>query len=140
MEFEINPNCKDLIQKGICKADCCGCVPIYAGYWERLKKYAQTKNYKLFKFTHKGEKFIKPITEDFKCIFVKNDYSCAIHHTKLRPDVCIKFGTDKKEPLLSCPHINKDKQKYILEAEKNIINKLAGKGDKCAKELINRNQ
>lgn len=63
MNFNINPNCKELIEKGICKADCCGCVPMYAQYWQRLKKYVQNSDYELFKFRYKGEDFIKAVTK-----------------------------------------------------------------------------
>lgn len=138
MKLNINPNCKELIEKGICKADCCGCVPIYAGYWQRLKKYTQTNDYKLFKFRYKGENFVKAVTKDFRCVFAKKDYSCAIHHTDLRPDVCKMYGTDEKELLLACPHINEDKKEQIINAGNDILNKLVSKNDKCAKELAYR--
>lgn len=138
MNFNINPNCKELIEKGICKADCCGCVPMYAQYWQRLKKYVQNSDYELFKFRYKGEDFIKAVTKDFKCVFVKDDFSCAIHHTKLRPEVCCLYGTDEKEPLLACPHINQENISFIVQSTDKIMNKLVAKNDKAAVELDNR--
>jgi len=138
MQFNTNPNCTELIRQGKCKADCCGCVPLSEGYWKRLKKYAQTQDYKIFKFKHNGEKFIKAITKDFKCVFVKADFTCAIHHSHLRSDVCKKYGHDETEPLLACPHINEDKKDFIAEYADKAIKNLAKKADPVALEYLNR--
>lgn len=138
MKFNTNPNCQELIKSGKCKADCCGCVPLNEGYWKILKKYAQTNEYIIFRFKHNGEKFIKAITKDFMCVFVKPDFSCAIHHSHLRCEVCKIYGTDKNEPLLACPHINEDKQDFISQYSDNKIKELMRMSDPAAIEFLNR--
>lgn len=138
MKFNTCPNCTELIKQGKCQADCCGCVPINEGYWKRLKKYVQTQDYQLFKFKHNGERFIKAVTKDFKCVFVKADFSCAIHNSHLRSEVCKKFGLDENEPLLACPHINEDKKEYISNYADNTMKKLARMADPAALEYLNR--
>lgn len=76
MKFNTNPNCVELIKQGKCKADCCGVVPIMENYWKILKKFAVRKDYKIFKFKYCGDKFVKALTNDFKCVFLKDDFSC----------------------------------------------------------------
>lgn len=136
MKFNTCPNCQELIKQGKCKADCCGCVPIYANYWKLLKKYIQTNDYTLFKFTRCGQKYVNAITKDFKCVFIKDDFSCAIHHSHLRSDICQKYGLDENEPLLACPHINEDKIDLISNYTDKTMNKLRGLAGPCAVEHL----
>lgn len=138
MKFNINPNCVELIKQGKCKADCCGVVPIYEPYWKRLKKYALTKDYEIFKFKYQGETFVKALTKEFKCVFLSPDYKCAIHNSPLRSEVCKKYGLDDNEPLLACPHINEDKKDFISDYADNKIKELAKMADPAALELLSR--
>lgn len=138
MFFNTNPNCAEIIKQGKCKADCCGCVPMYERYWERLKKYAQTSDYKLLKFKRNGTKFINAVTKNFKCVFLKTDYSCAIYHSHLRSDICKKYGTNETESLLACPHINEDKAGFIFQYTDKTLKQLAKIPDPAAIELLNK--
>lgn len=113
-------------------------MPIYESYWKKLKKYAQTEDYKLFKFKHNGDKFVKAITKDYKCVFIKEDFSCAIHNSHLRSWVCKKFGLDESEPLLACPHINEDKKDFLANYTDKKIKELARMADPAAIEYLER--
>ena len=136
--FNINPNCLELIKSGKCKADCCGVVPILEQYWKRLKKYAQTNDYTIFKFKYKGDTFIKALTKNFKCVFLNSDNLCSIHDHHLRSEVCKIFGFNEKEPLLACPHINENKKDYISNYADDFIKKLANTGEPASIEYLNR--
>ena len=138
MKFNTHPNCVELIKQGKCKADCCGVVPIMENYWKILKKFAVRKDYKIFKFKYCGDKFVKALTSDFKCVFLKDDFSCAIHNSNLRSDVCKKYGLDENEPLLACPHINEDKKDFISDYADNKLKQLAKMADPAAVEYLSR--
>ena len=139
MKFNTNPNCVELIKSGKCNADCCGVVPILENYWKVLKKYAQTNDYKIFKFKYNRDTYIKAITKNFKCVFLNSENLCVIHNHHLRSWVCKIFGTDEKQPLLACPHINEDKKDYISNCADTVIQKLANMGEPASVELLNRN-
>lgn len=138
MKFNTNPNCVELIKQGKCKADCCGVVPIYESYWKLLKKYAQTNDYKIFKFKCCGQTFIKALTKDFKCVFLRQDFSCAIYHSHLRSEICKIYGHNDHEPLLACPHINEDKKDFISDYADKKLKQLAKMADPAAVELLGR--
>ncbi len=138
MVFNTNPDCLKLIKEGKCKADCCGCIPLNERYWRILKKHVQTDDYKIFKFKSFGENMVKAVTKDFKCVFVKPDYTCAIHNSHLRSEVCKKFGQDATEPLLACPNINEDKKDFLAEYSDKKIKALALKADPAALEYLKR--
>lgn len=138
MNFNTNPNCIELIKQGKCKADCCGVVPILEQYWRILKKYAQTNDYKIFKFKHNGNTYIKALTKDFKCVFLNSECLCSIHNSHLRSEICKIYGYDNKEPLLACPHINEDKKDYIAQYADEKLIQLAKMADPAAVELLKR--
>ena len=68
--------CKELIEKGICHADCCGLV------WDK-------------------EENIIPVDENGKCTNLDENLQCKIYDK--RPSVCRKYGTIEE---LQCPYID----------------------------------
>lgn len=132
--FNINPKCEDLICKGICKADCCGCVPLLKKDWEDLKnKRNLLKTFELFEFEAKGMMFVLPATQDCKCVFLDFENKCMIYNEKGRPNLCDMYGKSTVEPLLACPHINQGKKGIINNYANNTLMKLQkirNKGEK----------
>lgn len=127
--YNTNPNCQDLIKSGTCKADCCGPVPLLANYWRILKQYAQTKEYEITKVKDRFGDVVVAITKSGNCVFLKQDYSCAIYKSHLRPEICSMFGNNSNEPLLACKHINPDKVSLIDNAANDLLDdykKIAG--------------
>ena len=90
----------------ICKANCCGVVPIPRSLWQRKQHAIQRPIKDIFKgeaknkATGKRENIVIPITEDHHCPFLKKDLSCAIYED--RPPLCKKYGDDS-HPLMTCP-------------------------------------
>jgi Fe-S-cluster containining protein len=70
-------DCRELIEKGICKADCCG--PI---------------------IDDNGD-FVPCNEETMKCIHLDSELKCDIYES--RPSVCKEYGTI---PELQCPYID----------------------------------
>ena len=123
--FNVNPNCKELIEKGLCKADCCGLVPFPEKSWEELKDKAnKLKEYELVKFQAKGETFVIPTTKDYKCVFLSFNHTCNIYNEPQRPNICMLYGKVNNEPLLACPHINKDKEGVINNVAEKTMSEL----------------
>ena len=131
--FNVNPNCNELICNGTCKADCCGIVPMLQSSWWVVKdKVNKERKYQLQKFSQKGQTFVIPITEDFKCVFLNSENKCNIYNSPRRPNLCMLFGKVNNEPLLACPHINKDKMDLIVnKADKTMqeLKAMSKKGD-----------
>lgn len=123
--FNVNPNCKELICNGTCKADCCGCVPLSLASWNELKnKVNKLKEYELLTFKQKGIDFVIPLTKDMKCVFLNFDNSCNIYFEPKRPNICMLYGKVNNEPLLACPHINKDKEGIIENVAEKTMKEL----------------
>lgn len=91
-------DCKQIIECGKCKADCCGPVPLLIKVWEKLKNKAQVPIVRLIKIE---DDYIIPETKTLNCPFLSISFRCVIY--KFRPDVCRKFG-DASHPLLVCPY------------------------------------
>ncbi len=96
----------------VCKALCCGIVPIPRVLWQKKQHAIQRPVREVFKgqATSKTdpsivETFILPRTDDNYCPFLKKDLSCAIYED--RPDICKKFG-DESHPMMCCPMQHKD--------------------------------
>ena len=99
----------------VCKAKCCGVVPIPRVLWQKKQHAIQRQPKEIIKgiATNKEdpsitESIIIPITEDYYCSFLKKDLSCAIYED--RPEVCRKYG-DETHPMLCCPMQHKDGEK-----------------------------
>jgi len=95
--------CHDLVESGVCEADCCGPIPmprefvkeredlIAADYTDTLPEH---------------EEFMFPVTDDLRCIFLDGvRLECLVHAE--RPDVCRKFG-DESHAQMCCPYLRSD--------------------------------
>jgi Fe-S-cluster containining protein len=86
-----------------CKAQCCGPTPISRRVWNKHQDKIQTEPYEILEIDQTDD--IVPVTVELKCVFLKEDYTCAIYED--RPDVCKKFGNET-HPLLVCPFQDKN--------------------------------
>ena len=87
-------NCHNLHPR--CKAECCACTtPIPKEIWERNQQHMQRA------FTEKleDEDHVWLVTDDARCVFLKENLDCAIHHDK--PWICKKFG-DESCSMMTC--------------------------------------
>lgn len=116
MQFKINPDCRKLIKEGKCQADCCGIVPFDAHLFRMIRSKAVVKDYEIQEFKTKGQKFVMPVAEDYKCIFLdRQNCSCVIYKHPAKPNLCKMFGTVENEPLMACRHINPELASKIDE-------------------------
>lgn len=121
--FNINPNCRELIKKGVCKADCCGVVPMEYRKFLQVKSKAYIKDFELRKFKTMKIEYCVAIPEDFKCVFLNREtFECEIYNSPRKSEICRKFGTSKTDPLLACVHINEDKKDIIEKVADNVLN------------------
>jgi Fe-S-cluster containining protein len=93
-------NCQVAIKPGICKGDCCGCVPISNSVFELHKKKITRE---IDKHLDWGDGLFIPLTSDGMCCFLQADYSCGIYED--RPSVCKEYGTTEANIHLACPHL-----------------------------------
>lgn len=104
-------NCKT--HHNICKACCCGPVPIqreiFAGNFEKQV----VPVVELFEL---GEKVLL-LTATGKCTFLNDDYSCNIYEH--RPDICRKFG-DETHINMTCAFQDKNGIGRTLKETKKI--------------------
>lgn len=95
--------CREIIDAGNCKGNCCGIIPFSVKFWQKNKELTQTLILAEIKSL---ENYIIPVTEDLKCPFLmEKDYLCVVYER--RPDVCKKFGNGDPHPLLQCPYSEK---------------------------------
>lgn len=94
-------DCTIAFEKGLCKHDCCGCVPIHKDI-AKLNEHKQQREVKeVIKF---GETDIVPLTVDGMCVFLNDKLGCMIYED--RPSVCRDFGCNPKgHILLQCPYL-----------------------------------
>jgi len=91
--------CDIVINKGLCKGDCCGCVPLPIKTFEKYKDLIQAKITETIETQHIDE--VYKWTEDCKCVFLHRvTFKCLIY--KDRPSVCKSYGII---PELPCPYI-----------------------------------
>lgn len=129
--------CKNLCSSGKCHADCCGCVNILESHFKSLKKFIpEDKEYYPVKFKEDGYVYIKPMTKNYKCIFLNKDNSCSIYHSHLRPSICKRFGEDATEPLFACTYINEEMKSEIEEFSRLYLQQQAAQNNPIAKTLI----
>ena len=131
--------CNEFCQSGKCKADCCGCVNILEAHFKLLKKFIpDNKEYFPVKLKENGFTYIKPMTKNFKCVFLTDSNSCAIYGSHLRPSYCKRFGEDAKEPLYACIHINEEMKSEIEEFSKIYLQQQADLNNPIAKKLLSQ--
>lgn len=98
----------------LCKGDCCGVIPIDTVIWMAFKeKRAQDP----IRTEYIGPT-VFPITKDFKCCFLNENFQCNIYD--YRPQVCRDYG---KLEDLQCKFINQAGD-LRTEAEQNEIDNL----------------
>lgn len=123
MAFNTNPNCRELIEKGICKADCCGVVPMEYHKFLQIKSKTYIKEYEVRKFKTNGIQFCVAIPEDFMCVFLnRENFKCEIYNSPRKSEICRKYGTSETDPLLACPHINQEQKEVIEKVANNVLN------------------
>lgn len=95
--------CHNLNGRGICKANCCGPMPMDRQFI--MTHYGDTAPEITFSMKAVPESAaVIPLVDDDRCIFMdRKKFSCRIYND--RPEMCMKFG-DESHPLLSCPHMN----------------------------------
>lgn len=114
----------------ICKADCCGIVPIDNVVWKSNQEKIITSPLEVLEMDVEDFKVVFPITQSANCCFLTEDYKCNIYN--LRPKICREFGA---HPKLQCPHLNyrgefrTESERLVVTREmeifqKNIFNKL----------------
>jgi hypothetical protein len=129
--------CHELCSSGKCKADCCGCVSFLEVAFKKLKKLIpEGTEYFLTKTKENGFTYVKPVTPNFKCVFLTKNHSCAIYNSHLRPSYCKRFGEDKVEPLYACTYINEEMKDEIQEFAKTYLAQQAGNGNPVAKRIM----
>lgn len=129
--------CHELCTSGKCKADCCGCVSFLEAHFRILKKLIpDNKEYFPVKTKENGFTYIKPVTPNFKCVFLTDSHTCAIFGSHLRPAYCKRFGEDPSEPLYACVHINEECRKEIEEFAQVYLQGLANQGNPVAKSML----
>lgn len=85
----------------LCKAECCGYVPININLFN-AKKHLIRKPYTIQHFV--SDTVLAVGKHDDACAFLGEDFSCIIYPD--RPDVCKKFGEkDQDHPLLQCEYL-----------------------------------
>jgi Fe-S-cluster containining protein len=108
-----------------CKAACCGVSPIENDIYQRnLDKRLRTVLKEI-----EMHPCIIPTTEDAKCTFLKEDFTCNIYED--RPALCKKFG-DETHIMMTCVYQDKNgrersrQEKRALErkADKHPLNLL----------------
>jgi len=66
------------------------------------------------------DKWIVPITDDLKCTFLKDDFTCNIYHD--RPHVCKKFG-DETHLMMTCVFQDKNGRERSRQERRNLERK-----------------
>lgn len=98
--LKVAPDCAKIIASGVCRADCCGPVPIPKSQMVGLR-FAAVRP--IEREIDLGADVI-PMGKDLHCVFLKKDWTCAIYSH--RPEVCRKFGAPgETHPCLQCPHV-----------------------------------
>jgi hypothetical protein len=129
--------CHELCSSGKCKADCCGCASLLESSFKRLKKFIpDNTEYHLVKTKENGFVYVKPVTPNFKCVFLTKDCSCSIYNSHLRPEYCKRFGEDASEPLYACTYINEEMKEEIQEFARLYLAQQARNGNPVAKHVL----
>lgn len=128
--------CDLLCSSGRCKADCCGCVSFPEKDFKKLKKFIpDDAEYYEYRFACDDVDHIKPMTANFKCVFLSKTNSCLIHDSALRPEYCKRFGEDRVQPLFACVHINQEMKAEIEEFARLYLESLAEENNAVIKAI-----
>jgi len=120
--------CEVPIGAGLCKADCCGFVPLNK---KICKEYEHRKQVKPIEILEFSDEEIIPITEDGKCIFLDREKCrCTIYEE--RPVVCRKYGVHDD---LLCPYIKPNGNVRSLANSKRVLRQNNNKIDCLMKQL-----
>jgi hypothetical protein len=131
--------CKELCTSGKCKADCCECMMFLESHFKILKKFIpKGKVYYLHAYKDNGDRYVKPFTDDEKCVFLTSDNLCAIHDSHLRPELCRRLGMDGTNALFACHHINEEFKELIDEYKISYLEYLARSGNPIAAHQLKR--
>ena len=95
-------DCKSTHSK--CEAHCCSVVPMHRSMLDKHKT-AINRPIVLQVPVPDLLDYVVPVTEDYRCCFLRDDLSCGIYED--RPDVCRRFG-DESTLLLKCSWCRKD--------------------------------
>lgn len=130
--------CHQFCQSGKCKADCCGCVSLLESHFRILKKLIPVdKEYFLYKYKESdGFNYVKPITPNYKCVFLSESNSCSIHESHLRPAICRRYGSDEVEPLYTCMYVNEEFKDIIQDFAKVYLQKQTSNGNVIASHIL----
>lgn len=97
--MEFSERCQELIEKGICSADCCGPVPMCSKTFEENKHKFQQKPSEIIAYINTKV----ALCEDGLCVFLNRETKrCMIYED--RPNICRFYGTGYNEDLL-CQYI-----------------------------------
>jgi len=95
--------CRDLVQAGVCRADCCGAIPMQRSL---VAKHEDLIAVDYTDTMPDHEEYMFPVTDDLMCIFLDGvARECVIHDES--PDVCRKFG-DESHTQMCCPYLRGD--------------------------------
>lgn len=130
--------CDLLCSSGRCNADCCGCVDFLESDFHKLKKFIpdNTVYYPHLFQSEDGSICVKPITKNFKCVFLSKENSCLIYDSTARPAYCKRFGEDKVQPLFACIHINPEMKAEIEEFARLYLANQTQDGNILAKTIL----
>jgi len=116
--------CSNFLDK--CHAECCGIIPLEKDFYnaniEKIvnKPHDIQEYHDIDPFDNIEKDFIIPVTENTKCCFLKDDYTCAIY--EIRPQVCKIYG-DESVPQLSCHWQDKNGNKRSRQAKRLLERK-----------------
>lgn len=131
--------CSLLCSSGKCKAECCGCVDFLEHDFRQLRKFIPDGvKYEEYKLKIGGNTYVKPLTENCKCVFLSKENSCLIYNSRLRPVYCKRFGEDRTEPLFACVHINEELTEYIDEFSRLYLLNQMQNGNPIAAEILSK--
>jgi Fe-S-cluster containining protein len=108
-------DCSKAVPK-ICKADCCGVVPIPKLIYEIFKDKVIEMPIKMGQWELSENEVVLPITKSGKCVFLRKDFKCNIYD--YRPDICKNFGLIQE---LQCPHLNSEGELRTKENKNEVI-------------------
>lgn len=129
--------CEQFVSSGQCHGDCCGCVTFNERHFMQLKKFIpRDKEYFATKTKENGVAMVKPVTPNYKCVFLGKDSKCIIYNSHLRPQFCKDFGCNSKEPFYACPHINKEYKNELEEFAKIYLQAQSKAGNPLAMHIL----
>jgi Fe-S-cluster containining protein len=113
-----------------CKAACCGVSPIEKEIYQRnLDKRLRP----VIKESDM-EPCVIPMTEDSKCTFLKENFTCNIYDD--RPTLCKKFG-DETHAMMTCLFQDKNGRERSRQERRSLERKLDNSQTHAIERLLN---